>query len=205
MRERHKYIMGNLIIVAGLPASGKSSFAEYASHALHIPLISKDSIKEVLFDYIGFKNHDEKTALNNASLFVMLYAACQILKEDQDIILENNFENNALDPLMTIISENKCNVISILFTGKMETLYKRYVERNCSPGRHRGHVLSDCYPETEDIKVKPKQISFSEYSRDFSARGMNNFIIGEKNITVDATDFNEVSYDRIINKIQEYL
>lgn len=197
--------MGNLIIVAGLPASGKSSFAEYASCALHIPLISKDSIKEVLFDYVGFKSHDEKTALNNASLFIMFYVARQILKEDQDIILENNFENNALDPLMTIISENECNVISVLFTGEMEILYKRYIERNCSTGRHRGHVLSDCYPEKEDIIKKPKPISFSKYRRDFSARGMNNFIVGENNIIVDATDFKTVSYDQIINRIQEYL
>ena len=38
------------ILVAGMPASGKSTIAEKISEALEIPMLSKDSIKEVLFE-----------------------------------------------------------------------------------------------------------------------------------------------------------
>lgn len=56
----------NLILIAGLPATGKSRFASYLQQRLNIPLLCKDSIKEILFDTIGFQSHDEKTKLNHA-------------------------------------------------------------------------------------------------------------------------------------------
>lgn len=42
------------ILVAGMPASGKSTVAEKIAEALEIPMLSKDAIKEVLFDDLGF-------------------------------------------------------------------------------------------------------------------------------------------------------
>ena len=42
------------ILVAGMPASGKSTIAVRISESLGIPMLSKDSIKEVLFDDLGF-------------------------------------------------------------------------------------------------------------------------------------------------------
>ena len=37
-----------------MPASGKSTIAVRISESLGIPMLSKDSIKEVLFDDLGF-------------------------------------------------------------------------------------------------------------------------------------------------------
>ena len=63
----------NLILIAGLPATGKSRFASYLQQRLNIPLLCKDSIKEILFDTIGFQSHDEKTKLNHAALESLYY------------------------------------------------------------------------------------------------------------------------------------
>ena len=49
------------ILVAGIPASGKSFFADYLANDLSIPLISKDQIKELLFDAVGFRSREEKS------------------------------------------------------------------------------------------------------------------------------------------------
>ena len=40
----------DLIIIAGMPASGKSTYARKLSRALGYPIIEKDNIKEQLFD-----------------------------------------------------------------------------------------------------------------------------------------------------------
>ena len=47
------------ILVAGMPASGKSTIAVRISESLGIPMLSKDSIKEVLFDDLGFHSRAE--------------------------------------------------------------------------------------------------------------------------------------------------
>ena len=38
------------ILVTGIPAAGKSTIANFIAEKLNIPMISKDGIKEILFD-----------------------------------------------------------------------------------------------------------------------------------------------------------
>lgn len=79
------------ILVAGAPAAGKTVMAEYLSAALHIPVISKDKIKEILFDTIGFRSRVEKAALGIGAMESMYYFAGQMMKTGQPFLLENNF------------------------------------------------------------------------------------------------------------------
>ena len=193
----------DLILIAGLPATGKSGFSEYAREALRLPLICKDSIKEILFDDVGFKCHDEKTHLNYASLHIMLYAAEQALRSGVSVILENNFENYAKPELCRLVETYSCNVITVMFGGDVSVIYRRYVDRNADPTRHRGHVLSDRYPEVENIGHIPDPISLEEFRNRFRERGMSTFDIGGKRIEVDTTDFAAVDYAELIHRIQE--
>lgn len=160
----------NLILIAGLPATGKSRFASYLQQRLNIPLLCKDSIKEILFDTIGFQSHDEKTKLNHAALESLYYAARQILAAGSSVILENNFEWYALPGLEQMIAAYGCEPITIFFGGDERVIYRRYVERNADPTRHRGHVLSTCYPE-KDTSASPEPISLQEISESFRKRG----------------------------------
>lgn len=195
----------DMILIAGLPATGKSRFADYAASALNLPLFCKDSIKEILFDDVGFKSHDAKTQLNYASFHTMIYAAEQVLRSGKSVILENNFENYAKADLLRLIDAYRCNVITVMFGGNVETIYNRYVERNADPSRHRGHVVSDCYPEnTDDMRV-PDPISFEAFRNGFQKRGMSGFDIGGKRIEVDTSDFSKVDYAAIVNNIQTML
>ena len=47
-----------LILVTGLPASGKSGFSAYAGEKLAMPVLEKDRYKEILFDDIGFASRE---------------------------------------------------------------------------------------------------------------------------------------------------
>lgn len=42
------------ILVTGIPAAGKSTIANFIAEKLNIPMMSKDGIKEILFDEVGF-------------------------------------------------------------------------------------------------------------------------------------------------------
>ena len=91
------------ILVTGIPAAGKSTMAEAIADKLKLPVISKDTIKEMLFDHVGFQSREEKVKLGIASMEIMYYAAGQLMRAGQPFILENNFENSSEHGLKNLL------------------------------------------------------------------------------------------------------
>ena len=65
------------ILVAGAPATGKSTLAQTLSKELELALASKDASKEILFDVVGFRSRAEKVILGEAAFRLLLYTAEQ--------------------------------------------------------------------------------------------------------------------------------
>ena len=194
----------NLILMSGLPASGKSSFAEYAAKELSIPIIEKDEIKEFLFDTVGFRSHDEKTQLDIAASNIMMYTAGRIIDSGNSVILDNNFESRNLVNLNKLIAEHPCNVITVRFNGDVSVIYQRFLKRDKDPNRHPGHVLVTCYPPVEGVEDEGKLITLQAFAEKFRQRGTLDFQMGTL-IEVDATDFKSVSYPRILERLKAEL
>lgn len=163
------------ILVTGIPAAGKSTMAQFLSEQLQIPMISKDRIKEQLFDDVGFLSRNEKVKLGIASMNILYYMAEQLMKCKQPFILENNFENSSQEGLKVILERYSYKAITITLTGDYEKIYERFVERNSSVDRHRGHVVNDCYPEcVAGRKIEP--IPYESYVSGIKSRGMDSFV-----------------------------
>lgn len=135
------------ILVAGMPVSGKSTIAVRISESLGIPMLSKDSIKEVLFDDLGFHSRAEKVQLGTAAMHILYYAAAQLMKVGKPFILENNFEDASIPGIMALLETHHYTAVTVRLTGDPEVIYRRFAARDLSDTRHRGHVVNDCYPE----------------------------------------------------------
>lgn len=191
------------ILVTGIPAAGKSTMAEQLSERLDIPCISKDSIKEIMFDTIGFHSRAEKVTLGVSSMEIMYYMAAQMMKRNQPFILENNFENSSKEGLKKLLDQYQYKAISVILTGNYEVIYQRFVNRDKSPDRHRGHVVNDCYPEKEQKDKKEiASLSYQEYVEKIIARGMDQFFISDANIMVDTTCFEKIDLEDIVKQIR---
>ena len=192
--------MSRLIAVAGLPGTGKSHLARELAAHYGLPLFSKDDFKEILFDTVGFKNREEKTRLNDASLRDLFYAADHVLSCGSGVILENNFENNAY-PYFESLQEKypDLEVITVLIGGEMRVMYERWKRRDQNPRRHQGHVRNDHYPADEGEPVPPP-LTFEEYGTRFHERGMDTFHVGRL-VRVDVTDFSKVDNEAMFREI----
>ncbi len=191
------------ILVTGIPAAGKSTTAALLSEYFRLPVISKDKIKELMYDEIGFHSREEKVKLGIASMNIMYDMAEQLMKNNQPFILENNFEKMSKAPLLEILEKYSYTAITVTLTGNYPEIYKRFVERNNSPDRHRGHVVNDSYPEkTPNSPVKP--ISYENFVNGIINRGMDSFVANGPHIVVDTTDFNKLHMETLIQQINEY-
>lgn len=192
-----------LILIAGMPASGKTTFAKRLSAELQIPMVSKDEIKEIMFDNVGFHSRAEKVALGTLSMDIMYYFAESLMRIDKPVILENNFENISKPKLQQLIDKYDYTPITVLFGGDIETIYNRFIQRDKSPTRHRGHVVNTEYPESANPGAIPHQMKFEDFQKTFEERGIRYFSIGGEVITIDTTDFEKASYSDVINQIKD--
>lgn len=189
------------ILITGIPASGKSTAAEYLSKELLLPAISKDRIKELLFDCLGFKSREEKVKLGNAAMDIMYYMAEQLMKCHRPFILENNFEHASKDGLTCLLEKYDYTAITVTLTGDYRKIYERYAARNMDRDRHRGHVVNDCYPEAvPGRRIEP--IPYESFLAGIKNRGMDAFIGNGPHIVVDTSDFANVDFTSLIKEIQ---
>ena len=193
------------ILVTGIPAAGKSTMAEALSERLKLPVISKDTIKELLFDNVGFQSRAEKVKLGIASMEIMYYAAGQLMKAGQPFILENNFEYSSEQGMKNLLEKFQYSALTITLTGDYKVIYQRFLERESSPDRHRGHVVNDCYPEKKENNpktLKAKTISYENYVRGIEQRGFDAFCVDGRQIKVDTTDFSRINMEELFSRIE---
>ena len=190
------------ILVTGIPAAGQSTMAEVLSERLKLPVISKDAIKELLFDHVGFRSRAEKVNLGTAAMEIMYYAAGQQMKAGQAFILENNFEYASEQGMKHLLEKYQYSALTITLTGDYKVIYRRFLERESSPDRHRGHVVNDCYPEKKESGLKtPKTISYEDFVRGIEQRGFDAFAVDGRRIKVDTTDFSKINREELFSQI----
>lgn len=89
-----------------------------------------------------------------------------------------------------------------MFDGDIETVYKRFIIRDKSPERHRGHVVNSEYPEKEP-KEPYVEMGLDKFIEKAETRGFRTFDIGGPVIKVNTTDFDKVDREEINKKIDE--
>lgn len=198
------------ILVTGMPAAGKSTLAEALGERLKLPVISKDGIKERMFDTIGFRSREEKVKLGIASMKIMYYAAEQLMRAGLSFILENNFERSECG-IIELLERYRYAGLTVVLTGDFRVIYRRFLERETSPHRHRGHVVNDRYPEEREEgpeergngpgEQRAATISYEDYVRGLERRGFNDFSAGSGRIEVDTTDFSKIDLEKLFAQI----
>lgn len=192
------------ILVTGMPAAGKSTMASAIAEQLKLPVISKDRIKEFLFDHVGFQSREEKINLGIASMDIMYYIAEQLMKAGQPFILENNFEYSSEHGIKTLLAKYQYSVLTITLTGDHKVIYQRFLERDLSLDRHRGHVVNDCYPEKKKRspeELRAASIPYEKFIHSLEKRGYDTFFVGGRRIKVDTTDFSKIDMEKIFLQI----
>ena len=192
----------NLIILAGMPASGKTTFVKKLSAAMNLPVLEKDAIKEELFDVIGFQNYSQKRLMDTAATAVLLRCADALLESGQSLIMVNNFRKDAEPQVESLLKKYNCPCLFIFFGGDGDVFYQRYVERDNLGGRHLGHVVQEHYPPRPGDPVT-HTMTREEFAEKFEKLGMDTFHVdGIRRMDVDATWPEKIDDAALIGKIK---
>jgi predicted kinase len=139
MRQAH------LILITGLPGTGKSTVARALASRYELPLLAKDSVKEPLLDAIGARDRAESRRLSDASFAVMFALARDCLSAGTDLILEGNFRPGEHEPALEALIPGSARqgdlirIAQILCRSSESVRIARLLARATDPTRHPGH------------------------------------------------------------------
>jgi predicted kinase len=122
-----------VVVVTGIPASGKSTLATALSNQLVWPLISKDVIKEALLGALGTGDLEWSQRLGRAGHVVMYSLAAAIPK----VILEAHFQRGIAETELLALNRR---IVQIYCRCPVDVAGERYRRRIDDPNRHAGHL-----------------------------------------------------------------
>lgn len=139
-----------LIVVCGLPATGKSSLAEELRDALGWPLFAKDQFKETLYDATeqgeDAYTRESSTIVGKQSISLLLMVARELLETGTSCIIEANFlPDLAPDDLGPLLAISNGRQVHCTIPGDL--VLERYRKRAHAGERHPVHVDAGAEPE----------------------------------------------------------
>lgn len=129
-----------VVVVTGHPGSGKTSLAVALAADLGVPLVTKDQIKERLFDTLGIGDREWSHRLGAASMAV-LYDLVRSLLPVTSVVAEANFHpRDASRPLREAAEAAGAAVVQVVLDVPADVLLARAEERATTGERHPGHL-----------------------------------------------------------------
>lgn len=130
-----------LIIVNGLPASGKTTLAQRLGTDIQLPVFSRDGVYETLYDALECQVNDCPTLLGSASFRLLYSIISSVLAVGQTLIIEGFFGRPELRSAEFLQIQQHYNFepFQILCRADGKILLERFLSRTQSIERHNGH------------------------------------------------------------------
>jgi predicted kinase len=127
-----------LVIIGGAPGSGKTTLARRLATALSLPLISRDGLKEVLYETLEAPDRAASQALGLASFRLLHHVAERLLEAGVGAVIESNFRRGLSEPDLAPLIVGR-QVALVHCEGDPDIIVRRYRERAERGERHPGH------------------------------------------------------------------
>jgi predicted kinase len=176
-----------LVLVNGLPGTGKSTLGRAIASHYGVPLVSKDEFKERIFNTLGWSDKSWSLKVSAASHRLMDYVIEEQLKVRGSLVVESNFKPAIdRDRFSQFQQHFGCSLIEVLCWAQGDVLFDRYWARQ-DAGRHPGHVES---------------ASVEEQRASLAAGRCDPVLLQGPIIEVDTTDFDTVDYQALFQAIK---
>ncbi|MBV9228178.1 MAG: AAA family ATPase [Chloroflexi bacterium] len=130
-----------LIIVNGLPGTGKTTLTRRLAADLRLPVFSRDGIYETLYDALECHIHGLPPSIGSASFTLLYYVANSLLAAGQSLIVEGFFGRPELRSAEFLQLQNTSafEPFQILCNADGRVLLERFLARTATVERHVGH------------------------------------------------------------------
>lgn len=178
-----------IVLITGVPASGKTVLSRVVAKKFGLPLFGKDRFKEMMYETIcPDGDYAEQITRDFSQLLGRLSTGClEIVLEEcaawgMDAVIESNFDSRLFSPRLTRIRErHPFYLVQARLTCKSDVLLSRFIQRE-ENDRHPGHGGMRQMDERQFVQMQ-------EEDEPLSMAGGNGELF-----TIDNTDFAAADY-----------
>ncbi|HEU4782131.1 MAG TPA: AAA family ATPase [Ktedonobacterales bacterium] len=185
-----------LIIVNGLPGTGKTTLARRLAADLGLPAFSRDGLYETLYDALESSAAAPPSAPPSglgAAAYALLYdVAGAVLAAGRSVIVEGFFGRPDVRraELLRLRERHDFEPLEILCTADGQALMQRFLVRMASGERHRGHLDRE-WLEHNEARLLGGQLA--------------PLAIGRQVIEIDTTTAHSFAYADVMRRVQAAL
>jgi predicted kinase len=129
-----------LVVVTGMPSSGKTTVAESLADRRRLPLVAKDDLKESLYRTLGAGDVAWSGRLGDAAYDLMFTLARTMLAARVPLIVEANF---FVDQATSFAALPEHRLVQIHCDAPLPLLLERYAARERHPGHHDAEKIAE--------------------------------------------------------------
>lgn len=182
-----------LIIVNGLPGTGKTTLARRLAADLGFPIFSRDGLYESLYDALDGSTAATPPSSLGAAAYALLYeVAGAVLAAGHPVIVEGFFGRRDVrrGELLRLQERHDFEPLEILCTADGQVLMQRFLARMASGERHRGHLDREWLQHNE-ARLLGGQLA--------------PLAIGRQVIEIDTTTAHSFAYADVLRHVQAAL
>jgi predicted kinase len=178
-----------VLIVTGAPATGKTTLGRRLARDLALPFITKDDIKEILFDTIGWKDRAWSRHLAGACYALLYHVVKQEIAVGRSVAVESNFDRARSTPEFRGLQRlHPFRPVQVLCHAQGSVLIERFKARDDSGVRHPGHIDKEAMRDVEGVlsrgRIEPLDLEGPV-------------------IEVDTTDYDAVDYSDVFSRVRD--
>lgn len=161
--------MKRVILVNGVPASGKSHVARIVAKHFALPVLTLDTVKEALFDHLGIGDRDHNRNLGRSS-YAAIWSIVAAAPESVRFVVDAWFGFQPREVLEAHLARaGVMRPIEIWCHAPAAVLAERYRARVAK--RHAGHPGESYVPELVALAGRARPMALDEvYDVDTSRR-----------------------------------
>jgi predicted kinase len=177
-----------MIIICGPHCTGKTTLGKKIAAEFRLPFLSKDEVKECLFDNLGCGSIEHVQKYRDPAYLLTYYFVRSLLAADASFVMEGNYRPQYDHKHFRKLEKEYDFVpfqISCFADGKL--LLERFAKRSQAPDRHPGHL---------------DHLSLAEFKGDILGGKSEKLDIGGYYYEIDTTDFSKIDYDKLFAAIK---
>ncbi len=160
---------------------------------MSVVVLEKDAIKETLFDSLGEGSREWSSKLGGATFALLRMLVESHLKAGQSVVTESTFQPEFDALWLDRMKESyDIDVLELHCHTDPDTALHRYARRIDSDGRHTGH-LAGMSRDTHVEELRERYESYGPLTK------------GAELVTIDTTDFSNVEYAAIAERVRTLL